>query len=91
MELITTHICKALEIGVHGNMFGGTMMSLIDESSAAYAAQLCDTPRMVTIKIDELVKRGGTIITEKREFVEIKRMQSIAHIDQHGRVEWRAE
>jgi len=55
MELITTHICKALEIGVHGNMFGGTMMSLIDESSAAYAAQLCDTPRMVTIKIDELV------------------------------------
>jgi acyl-CoA thioesterase YciA len=55
MELITTHICKASEIGVHGNMFGGTMMSLIDESSAAYAAQLCDTPRMVTIKIDELV------------------------------------
>jgi hypothetical protein len=43
------------------------------------------------IKIDELVKRGGTIITEKRDYVEIKRMQSIAHIDQHGRVEWRAE
>lgn len=55
MELITTHICKASEIGVHGNMFGGTMMSMIDESAAAYSAQLCDTPRMVTIKIEELV------------------------------------
>jgi acyl-CoA thioesterase YciA len=55
MELITTHICKASEIGVHGNMFGGTMMAMIDESAAAYAAQLCDTPRMVTIKIEELV------------------------------------
>jgi acyl-CoA thioesterase YciA len=30
-------------------------MSLIDEASAAYASQICDTPRMVTIKIDELV------------------------------------
>jgi acyl-CoA thioesterase YciA len=55
MELITTHICKAFEIGVHGNMFGGIMMSLIDDAAAAYAAQICDTPRIVTIKIDELV------------------------------------
>lgn len=30
-------------------------MALIDESAAAYAAQLCDTPRIVTIKIEELV------------------------------------
>jgi len=55
MELISTHICKASEIGVHQNMFGGTMMSLIDDAAASYAAQVCDTPRMITIKIDELV------------------------------------
>jgi acyl-CoA thioesterase YciA len=55
MELITTHICKASEIGVHDNMFGGDLVSLIDLSSAAYAAQICDTPRVVTVKIDELV------------------------------------
>jgi acyl-CoA thioesterase YciA len=55
MELITTHICKTFELGVHGNMFGGTMMSLIDDAGASYAAQICDTPRIVTIKIDELV------------------------------------
>ncbi len=55
MELITTHICKASEIGVHDNMFGGDLISLVDLSSAAYAAQICDTPRVVTVKINELV------------------------------------
>ena len=42
-------------------------------------------------QIAELLKRGGKIISEKREFVEVKRLQSIAHIDQHGRCEWRPE
>lgn len=55
MELITTHICKASEIGIHDNMFGGDLISLVDLSSAAYAAQICDTPRVVTVKINELV------------------------------------
>lgn len=55
MELISTHVCKASDIGVHKNMFGGHMMSLIDEAAAAYASQICDTPRMVTVKVDELV------------------------------------
>lgn len=55
MELITTYICKKFDIGVHDNMFGGTLMSLIDDAAGSYASQLCDTPRMVTIKFDELV------------------------------------
>ena len=55
MELITTYICKKGDIGVHDNMFGGTMVSLIDDAAASYAAQICDTPRIVTIKIDSLV------------------------------------
>lgn len=55
MELITTYICKASDLGIHNNMFGGEMLSLIDISGGAYASQICDTPRMVTIKIDELV------------------------------------
>lgn len=66
MELITTYICKTSDIGVHSNMFGGTILALIDQSSGAYASQICDTPRMVTIKIDELtfknpVKVGNII------------------------------
>ena len=55
MELISSHICKASEIGVHNNMFGGYILSLIDDAAAAYVSQICDTPRVVTIKIDELV------------------------------------
>lgn len=55
MELISTYICKTSEIGIHNNMFGGTVFRLIDEASAAYASQICDTPRIVTIKVDELV------------------------------------
>lgn len=55
MELITTYICKEFDIGIHNNMFGGRIVSLIDDSSGSYAAQICDTPRMVTIKFDQLV------------------------------------
>lgn len=66
MELITTYICKKNDIGVHDNMFGGTVLGLIDQSAGAYSAQICDTPRMVTVKIDELtfknpVKVGNII------------------------------
>lgn len=41
------------------------------------------------IKINELIKRGGAIVAERREFIDIERFQSIARIDQKGRVEWR--
>lgn len=39
-------------------------------------------------KIDDLVKRGGTVISETRQYVLIKRYESVAKIDQFGRVEW---
>lgn len=44
---------------------------------------------MATIKVRELLQRGGNIIFEKREFVDVARLQSVARIDQQGRVEWR--
>jgi len=55
MELITSRVCMASQIGVHGNLFGGEMLSFLDEAAAAYACQLCDSPRMVTKKIEEVV------------------------------------
>jgi len=66
MELITTYICKQGDIGVHNNMFGGIILAIIDESAAAYASQICDTQRIVTFKISELlftkpVKVGNTL------------------------------
>ena len=55
MELITTYICKKGDIGIHDKMFGGLLLGLIDEAAASYASQICDTQRVVTLKIDELI------------------------------------
>ena len=53
MDLISTHICKGKNIGVHGNLFGGIMLAWLDEAGGAYACQCCDTPRMVTVRMGE--------------------------------------
>jgi acyl-CoA thioesterase YciA len=55
MELLTTHICMAKDIGVHGNMFGGIMMAWMDEAASALSVQVCRTPNMVTVQMNELV------------------------------------
>ncbi len=55
MELVSTHICMTKDLGVHGNLFGGKMLSALDESVAAYATVYCRTPNMVTLKLDEVV------------------------------------
>ena len=66
MELISTHFYKAANVGFHGNLYGGTMLAWLDEAGAAFACQACDTPRMVTKKITEVVfekpVRPGQII-----------------------------
>jgi acyl-CoA thioesterase YciA len=53
MELISTHPIKKSDLGFHGNLFGGALLKWIDSSAAGYAMQLCDTPRMVTVSIDQ--------------------------------------
>lgn len=55
MELITTHPIKKSDLGFHGNLFGGKLLSWLDAAAVAYATQLCDTPRMVTVSIDKCV------------------------------------
>ena len=56
----------ARDIGVHNNLFGGTLMEWIDEAAAAYATEYCYTPNMVTLRVGELlfkkpVKTGNHI------------------------------
>lgn len=53
MQLITTHPIKKSDLGFHANLFGGKLLAWLDAAGAAFAMQTCDTPRMVTIKIDE--------------------------------------
>jgi len=54
MNLISTHYVMAKEVGYHGNLFGGTMLSWLDEAAAAFACQVADTGRMVTKHISAL-------------------------------------
>ena len=54
MDLISTHFVKTQDVGYHGNLFGGVMLAWLDEAAAAYAAQVADTPRMVTRHIASL-------------------------------------
>ena len=43
------------DIGIHGNVFGGLLMSWIDEAAAAAATEYCSTPNMVTLRVGELI------------------------------------
>jgi len=55
MQLITTHPIKKSDLGFHANLFGGKLLAWLDAAAAAYAMEVADTPRMVTVKIDECV------------------------------------
>lgn len=61
-----TKVCMTKDIGVHGNLFGGLMLSWIDEAAVAMSNRICKTPNMVTRKMTEIlferpVKVGHTI------------------------------
>jgi acyl-CoA thioesterase YciA len=55
MQLITTHPIKKSDLGFHSNLFGGKLLAWLDAAAASFAMQTCDTPRMVTVKIDECI------------------------------------
>ena len=57
MKLITTHPVKKSDLGFHANLFGGKLLGWLDAAAAGFAMEVCDTPRMVTVKIDECIFR----------------------------------
>ena len=48
-------VCKKHDLGVHNNLFGGTMLSWIDESAVAFVNEVCHCPTMVTLKMEEVL------------------------------------
>jgi acyl-CoA thioesterase YciA len=52
MVMRSTWICMTKDLGVHNNAFGGILLSHIDEIGAFFAAEICDTPMMVTRSMD---------------------------------------
>jgi len=85
MELISTHFVKTQDVGYHGNLFGGVMLAWLDEAAAAYAAQVADTPRMVTRHIASLTfekpVRPGQIIKIYGEVAKIGKTSLKLNID----------
>jgi acyl-CoA thioesterase YciA len=43
------------DLGIHGNLFGGIMLSWLDEAAATMAYEVCHSPSMVTLKIEEVI------------------------------------
>lgn len=73
MELISSHICMTKNIGINGNLFGGEILSWIDQAAASFATEKCYTPHVVTgtmekvvfkspVKVGEIIKLYGEIL-----------------------------
>jgi acyl-CoA thioesterase YciA len=66
-------ICMTRDIGAHQNMFGGNLLSMIDEVAAVFASEICDSPLMVTkslevifekpVKVDKIIKAYCGIVS----------------------------
>lgn len=55
MDLLVTHPVKKMDLGFHGNLYGGRLLDWIDAALAAYAMEKCHTQNMITISIDQCV------------------------------------
>lgn len=55
MQLISQRLCMEKDLGIHGNLFGGILLSWLDEAAATMAYEVCHSPNMVTLKIDEVL------------------------------------
>ena len=64
MQLISTKICKTSDIGINNNLFGGTMMSWLDEAGGTMASSVCCTPQVITLKIDEVLFKKPVKVNE---------------------------
>jgi acyl-CoA thioesterase YciA len=68
MELLVTHPIKELDLGFHGNLFGGRLLSWIDAAVAAYAMEKCHSQSMITVAIDQCVFKKPA---KKKQLVKI--------------------
>jgi acyl-CoA thioesterase YciA len=52
MDLITRELVLKGDLGIHGNLFGGKMMSFLDKAGAILATNLCESNSMVTAEME---------------------------------------
>lgn len=75
MKLISTKICKTSDIGVNDNMFGGMMLSWLDEAGGIMAANACCDHNVITLKMDEVLFKLPVKVKEQiRIYGKVERM-----------------
>ncbi|TGL47268.1 acyl-CoA thioesterase [Leptospira kemamanensis] len=66
MELVTQHLVQPDDLNYHNNLFGGKMLSWIDEGMAMYVMNKIRYTNIVTMSMDNVVfrspARAGDII-----------------------------
>lgn len=53
--VIGVHPVKHSDLGFNNTLFGGKLLYWLDGDAVAFAMEICDTPKMVTVLIDECV------------------------------------
>jgi acyl-CoA thioesterase YciA len=64
MRLISTNICKTSDIGVNNNLFGGRMLSWLDEAAGTLSAEEACHQNMVTLKMDEVLFKKAVKVSD---------------------------
>jgi len=54
-QLVQKKVCMQKDIGVHNNLFGGNLLSWIDEAAAAFISETIGFRPVVTLKINEVL------------------------------------
>lgn len=66
MDLVTQHIVMSRDLNAHGNLFGGIILSWIDEAAALFAMEKIAYTNIVTVNMDDvnfkLPGKNGDII-----------------------------
>lgn len=67
-QLVSANLCMTKDIGVGGNLFGGTMMAWIDEAAGIYVHRYTGVRRSVTLKYTELCFKEAVHVGEVVDF-----------------------
>ena len=76
MDLLSTHPVKKSDLGFHGNLFGGKLLSWVDAALAAYAMEKCRSQNMITIALNQCVFRKPA---KEKQLVKIYAMTKIGN------------
>ena len=65
MKLISTKLCKTSDIGVNDNLFGGILLSWLDEAGGIFASNVSCSTNMITLKMDEVLFKHPVRVKEQ--------------------------